>query len=703
MAINNQYVPMTLMGDEAGDITRGVIFIWNFLKQFQTEIGTDDASFKAVVVSIYLENDTRDDWACLKIYKFILPFLFKHNNLEYLVRMRIEITPYTIPMLITLVMSRFSDQISHEVINYMKRFGSIYRVPTRAKVSVLGKMIQLFFKTKEGAAGSADKVGNLTLGTDGQRTFYLLNGYLIVETTSLSWMLVNTTLKLHNLINYYKSMNSYREKELGGVLDSVLSQIKVDQLVTQEFGLTTVMLDKNSCLTSDYRVFSLIPGTEEVEKQRNFLEDTIKRIQDLLVMWEKDMEKKVKRVKCSDVLKNVKMCVEEVKSVDFKTANFINKLHSYLLKIGTRVPICYQDQMYYKKMYGDLKVFSVSNEGSVRILFLFLKRMIDLSHAKYRLDISSYDDISFSNESSSMSESLNEEEELLKEDESLSNVMSDDDDESQKYYTMNKTEKLQKAENMPKQIESKKKKEMPQHINTVEKPKATKKVESESPSSTEESKESEESSDEVVEVTAPLTSTSKKMKEDHPVVVIEENSDSNDFEEEEHERSETKSKESHTTQDSGSDDVTKNPKGVKMEEENKAEVIQMEEDSEESKEEENNKASENDEDLSQEDDKDSGIEVSNGEDDESEEIDCDKPLVNRLRDRKKISPNPMTVELIDSQETDKGSSLKELVQRELEKDLNEDSESDDVEEVTNNNKKMETEKSSPRESSSDDD
>ncbi|EDR26969.1 hypothetical protein EDI_194980 [Entamoeba dispar SAW760] len=408
------YTPLTLLSDESGDLVQGVIYIWNFINEFKKEIEIEDSSFKSLVTALYYEDVLKEDWTTIKLYKFLIPLIFHYQELYWFERMGMPINKVTIPGLLCIILEKEGTTFSLNAMQYVKHSYLSYMIQPRVKVSVIVKLIQLFLNTKIGKKIVQNKHQTKIIGIDKMcRYFMYINNYLIIETSELNWMLVDTEFKMNNLIQFYGQSKSLREIELSKHLITIKDTIHLEQSLYQEFGIRTSMIEENQCKSIDYKNYSNPTNllTSESITVKEITIQLIQEINEFLETLKNSIEKRQKRIKGSSNIINIISGLKFIPSKDINNlVPFINTAHSILLKVIQKLPICYQDELYYKKIIQFVNKESLTSAtvSTTQVLFYLTQRVVDFKHVTTRLDQSSYEDISFSDFDYDLEESSQE-------------------------------------------------------------------------------------------------------------------------------------------------------------------------------------------------------------------------------------------------------------------------------------------------------
>ena len=433
MSGRNIYVPFSLLTNQNGDLVQGVLYVWNFFNEFKEDIGIENTSFKTIVTTLFHEHFEKEDWETIQLFKFLIPPLLHHYHLLPLVKINMPIDSTTITMLVAIIMEKDGSEFCMNVMRYIRSGRFITMIEPRTKVSILVKLIQMFFQTKEGQAKTITKKKTKIIGVDSMyRYFIQMNDFLIIETYELMWMLVDNKLKMDNLICFYAKSGYQREQELSEHLRKIQGEIKYEDDVYQEFGITNEMINANCCRSDDYRRFAppLSSPMAEENKVREITIELIKDVMTFLTTLHADMEKRKKHK-----MKGLSFCVNVITALkniyNENLTNFhpiINNMYHTLMKTITRLPVPYQDEVYYKKLIKivNMECMGNCNISTIKILFYFVQKMVDLKHVKLRLDQSSYDEISFSDEGEMEEDQSNDEDEN-ESSENMDNVVSEDE------------------------------------------------------------------------------------------------------------------------------------------------------------------------------------------------------------------------------------------------------------------------------------
>ncbi|BFU25192.1 hypothetical protein EHI8A_076420 [Entamoeba histolytica HM-1:IMSS-B] len=402
MSQNQIYTPLTLLSDESGDLVQGVIYIWNFINEFKKEIEIEDSSFKSLVTALYYEDILKEDWTTIKLYQFLIPIIFHYQEMYWFERMDMPINKVTIPGLLCIILEKEGSTFSLNAMEYIKYSYLSYMIQPRVKVSVIVKLIQIFLNTNIGKEIVKHKCQTKIIGIDRMcRYFMCINNCLIIETSELNWMLVDTEFKMNNLIQFYGQSKNLREIELSKHLIKIKDSLHLEQSLYQEFGIRTSMIEENQCKSIDYKSYSN-PTNLLTSESITVKEITIQLIQEVrgfLETLKNSLEKRQKRIKGSLNIINI---ISGLKFIPSKNINsllpFLNTTHSMLLKIIQKLPICYQDELYYKKIIQcvNKKSLTYATVSTTQVLFYMIQRVVDFKHVTTRLDQSSYEDISFS-------------------------------------------------------------------------------------------------------------------------------------------------------------------------------------------------------------------------------------------------------------------------------------------------------------------
>ena len=425
----NIYTPFSLLPNQSGDLVQGILYIWNFANEFKKEINVTDTSFKTILTTLFYEHLQRDDWITIKIFQYLIPPLLRHLELIAIAKMQTPIDITTISMLVAIIMEKDGSEFCMNVMRYIRNGRFITNVEPRTKVSILVKMIQMYFQTNEGKTKSLSKRQTKVIGVDSMyRYFIVMNDFLIVETYELNWMIVDNKVKMMNLINYYAKSKYEREIELSKHLKIIQPELKYETELYQEFGISTENIHYNFSRIEDYYRFS-IPMENDMSENNKIKEITNNVIDDgttfcfsILKNMEKRNKSRIKGLQQTiNLLTNLKNSFTENGIISTTTST----LFSTMMKTIQKLPVPYQDQKYYKKLIKivTMECMSSFNLSTLKMLILLSHQMVDLKNVRIHLDVSSYDDISFSSEENDGQ--MNEEYDSS--NESMDNIVSSED------------------------------------------------------------------------------------------------------------------------------------------------------------------------------------------------------------------------------------------------------------------------------------
>ena len=285
----------------------------------------------------------------------------------------------------------------------------------------------MYLQTPDGKSNPPLSKKTKFLGIDDRGcNYYMLNGYFLVELPmNPAWYLINSSAKVDMFIKYLETSTSEREK---GLLENVKyfrKKMKSDGNINQQFGIPKEIAQQNTLTSSSYKSF--IKLTLDLVDDKELVLNTVNEILEITSSLSNELKKynKTKKgyefiMKHDEILKNKCNGKEKVETL-------ISASFTYVEKIIEKVPICCQSMMYWKKLYAitQNEIMKLHSYPNLKLLRTFLDYMIDTKKTKYRLDESSYEEIS-----SSSDYEQDEEEEISEEgddsDYSFSNIITDE-------------------------------------------------------------------------------------------------------------------------------------------------------------------------------------------------------------------------------------------------------------------------------------
>ncbi|KAL7712262.1 Uncharacterized protein QTN25_010096 [Entamoeba marina] len=386
--------PLKVLGDLPGDIAQNVIFVWNFLKQYEDVHTLNNISFKNLVVSIFYPRLVSGQSMVVLLFKFLLTNMFDEDEYLGLRKADLEIDVFTIPTLVSIVMERDNLQQSKFIVRSMKNYNTLIGTQPKVILYSLTRLIQKYLQTN---AENIPKNQGRLLGVDKQScNYYLMNGFLLIELPMYpSWYLVNSKERFNALVNYLSDSSVKRDQDLAAHIKALKRRIHTGAKVAQEFGIVNNELNGDILPTKSYAVFST-PYT--IEMYNMFIKEQLGKLKTASVtiveqiintmrkysIKPKDSEFINRRL---DIIKNL---------AESEHYNYpVTQIHSCLIKILSKIPIPIQNQKMWKKLfpYFSTETLNASTFSTLVVTYQCLNLMLNFKHVKYNLDISSYEDI----------------------------------------------------------------------------------------------------------------------------------------------------------------------------------------------------------------------------------------------------------------------------------------------------------------------